>query len=290
MRRLPARLLAAVGLLCLSTAAQARQFFYLSEGDVPPGVVFETYPTFNPNSGPLSYNQYSELAYFFPSGFTGTKRDQLELWAGGTVGYTNPMGASNSSGIGIATPELGFEYFYNVIQPTAPEGSPGFVTFWTGPEGWINFPNGNTTTAGFGSGGDQYSFGINEPFFLQIGKFMVNASPIEVNYQFGNLNSSQSPNNPALYFKQQYGLSLTFGDLAIGYQVGPNLAVGVAQQFNENNIAGSTVPSSREGFIGPTLTYKGIPHMLIGASIQTDYYHENTARNTYVAFWITRHF
>jgi hypothetical protein len=30
--------------------------------------------------------------------------------------------------------------------------------------------------------------------------------------------------------------------------------------------------------------------MLIGASIQTDYYHENTARNTYVAFWITRHF
>jgi hypothetical protein len=68
------------------------------------------------------------------------------------------------------------------------------------------------------------------------------------------------------------------------------LAVGVAQQFNANNIAGSTVASSHEGFIGPTLVYSGFQHMLLGAAVQTDYYHENTARNTYLAFWFTRHF
>ena len=68
------------------------------------------------------------------------------------------------------------------------------------------------------------------------------------------------------------------------------LAVGVAQQFNANSIGGSTVASSHEGFIGPTLVYSGFKNMLLGAAVQTDYYHENTARNTYLAFWITRHF
>ena len=74
--------------------------------------------------------------------------------------------------------------------------------------------------------------------------------------------------------------------VAVGYQVLPTLAVGIAQQFNAN----STVAASHEGFIGPTMVYSGFQHMLIGAAVQTDYYHENTARNTYIALWITRHF
>jgi hypothetical protein len=291
MNRTSVRLLAAAGLLSLSTAAaEARQFFYGAEGDVPEGVVIETYPTINPNSAANSASAYSELAYFAPTGFTGTKRDQLEFWAGGTLGYTDPKGAPNSSGVGIADPELGFEYYYNVIQPTVPLGSPGFVTLWTGPEGWVNMPNGNTTTAGFGSGADQYSFAISENNYLQIDKFILDFDPVEVNYQFTNQNTTVSSNNPSLYFKQRYGLSLTFGDVAIGYQVLPTLAVGVAQQFNANSIGNSTVASSREGFIGPTMVYSGFQHMLIGAAVQTDYYHENTARNTYIALWVTRHF
>jgi hypothetical protein len=292
MNRTSVRLLAAAGLLSLSTAAaEARQFFYIAEGGVPQGVVFETYPTVNPNSsGATSAYAYSELAYFTPTGFTGTKRDQFEFWAGGTLGYTDPKGAPNSSGIGIADPEIGFEYYYNIIEPTAPVGSPGFVSLWTGPEVWLNFPNGNTTTAGYGTGADQYSFNISENSYLQIGKFIFDFNPIEVNYQFTNMNTTQSANDPSVFFKQRYGLSLTFGDVAIGYQVTPTLAVGIAQQFNANSIGDSTVAASREGFIGPTATYSGFKNFLVSAAVQTDYYHENTARNTYLAFWITHHF
>jgi hypothetical protein len=289
--RLSIRLLAAAGLLSLSTAAEGRQFFYIAEGGIPTGVAIETYPTVNPNStGATSAYAYSELAYFTKTGLTGTTRDQFEFWAGGILGYTNPKGAPNSSGVGIADPELGFEYYYDVIQPTVPVGSPGYVTWWTGPEGWVNFPNGNTTSAGYGADADQYSFNISDNNYLQVGKFIFDVDPLEVNYEFSNLNTSQSSNDPSLYFKQRYGLSLTFADVAIGYQVTPTLAVGVAQQFNADSIASSTVASNHEGFIGPTLVYSGFRHMLLGAAVQTDYYHENTARNTYIAFWITRHF
>ena len=108
MNRLSVRPLAAAGLLCLSTAAEARQFFYIAEGGVPAGVVFETYPTINPNSsGATSASDYSELAYFTDTGLTGTKRDQFEFWAGASFGYTNPKGTPNSSGFGIATPNSG---------------------------------------------------------------------------------------------------------------------------------------------------------------------------------------
>jgi hypothetical protein len=280
VNRLSIRLLAAAGLLSLSTAAEARQFFYIAEGGTPTGMAIETYPTLNPNStGATSAYAYSELAYFTQTGLTGTTRDQLEVWAGGILGYTNPKGAPNSNGVGVADPELGFEYYYNVIQPTVPAGSPGYVTWWTGPEGWVNFPNGNTTSVGYGAGDDQYSFNISDNNYLQVGKFIFDVDPLEVNYQFSNLNISQSSNDPSVYFKQRYGLSLT-----------PTLAVGVAQQFNANSIASSTVASSHEGYIGPTLVYSGFQHMLLGAAVQTDYYHENTARNTYIAFWITRHF
>ena len=86
MNRLSVSPLAAAGLICLSTAAEARQFFYIAEGGVPTGVVFETYPTVNPNSsGATSASAYSEFAYFTDTGLTGTKRDQLEVWAGGNL-------------------------------------------------------------------------------------------------------------------------------------------------------------------------------------------------------------
>ena len=290
MNRFSVSPLAAAGLLCLSTAAEARQFFYIAEGGIPTGVAFETYPTVNPNSGATSASAYSELAYFTETGLTGTKRDQLEVWAGGTFGYTNPKGSPNSSGYGIADPELGFEYYYNVIQPTVPVGSPGYVTWWTGPEGWVNFPNGNTQSVGYGAGADQYSVNLSDNNYIQIGKWIFDVNPVEVNYQFTDLNSTQSSNDSSVYFKQRYGLSLTFGDVAIGYQVTPTWAVGVAQQFNANSISGSSVASSHEGFIGPTATYSGLHGMLISAAVQTDYYHENTARNTYIALWFTKHF
>jgi hypothetical protein len=291
MNRFSVSPLAAAGLLCLSTAAEARQFFYVAEGGVPTGMVFETYPTINPNSsGATSASAYSELAYFTETGLTGTKRDQLEVWAGGTFGYTNPKGAPNSSGWGIATPEIGFEYYFNIIQPTAPVGSSAYRSWWSGPEVWLNFPNGNTQTAGFGAGADQYSVNISDNNSIEIGRWVFAVNPLEINYQFTNLNTTQSSSDPSVFFKQRFGLSLTFGDVAIGYQVSPTLTVGVAQQYNANSIASSTVAPSHEGFIGPTATYSGVHGMLISAAVQTDYYHQNTARNTYIALWFTKHF
>jgi hypothetical protein len=232
------------------------------------------------------------LAYFTKTGLTGTTRDQFEYFVGADLGYTDPKGDPTTSGAGIAYPEIGFEYYYNVIQPKAPAGSPGYFTFWTGPEAWVNFPNGNTQPSGYGAGADQYSFNINDLSFIAVGKWNFTFDPIEVHYGFRNLNSTAVAGNPLQSFKAQSGLSLTFGDIAFGYQVTPDLVVGVLQQFNANNVADSNYAPSQEGFIGPGFTYAGFRNagIVFAGAVQTDYYRENTAHNTYLALWITQRF
>jgi hypothetical protein len=281
------------GLITLSAAAQARQWIGFGQGGIPNTVAFENYPTINPNSsGTNSVSDFAELAYFTKTGLTGTTRDQFEYWVGADLGYTDPKGSPGSSGVGVAAPEVGLEYYYNVIQPTAPVGSPDYFTLWAGPEAWVNFPNGNTQTAGYGAGSDQYSFNISEINFMAIGKWQFTFDPIEVNYGFRNLNSTAVAGNPIQSFKAQTGLSLTFADLGFGYQVTPDLVVGVLQQFDANNVADSNYAPSQEGFIGPSFTYAGFRKegVVFAGAIQTDYYRQNMAHNTYFALWITKLF
>ena len=280
-------------LITVSATAQARQYIGFGQGGIPNTVAFENYPTINPSSsGTNTTSDFAELAYFTKTGLTGTTRDQFEYWVGADFGYTDPKGDPNSSGFGVASPEIGIEYYYNVIQPKAPVGSPDYFTFWTGPEAWLNFPNGNTQTAGYGAGADQYSFSLSDLSFIRSGNWELTFDPIEVNYGFRNLNSTAIGGNPIQSYKAQSGLSLTFGDIGFGYQLTPDLVVGVLQQFNANNVADSNYAPSQEGFIGPGFTYAGFRKagIVFAGTIQTDYYRENTAHNTYLALWITKLF
>jgi hypothetical protein len=294
MNRLPVGVTLVVGgLICLSTAAQARQFIGFGSPGVPGSLAFENYPTLNPNSaGTNTASNFAELAYFSKTGFTGTTRDQFEYWVGANIGYTDPKGNPNSSGWGMSSPEIGIEYYYNVIQPKVPVGSPGYFTFWNGPEAWVNFPNGNTQSTGYGAGADQYSLAISDISYIRVGNWDFTIDPVEVNYDFTNLNSSPVAGSSSQFFKARYGLSLTFGDVGIGYQFTPDLVVGILQQFNANNIANSNYAPSQEGFIGPGFTYAGFRNigLIFGGTIQTDYYRENTAHNTYFALWVTKIF
>jgi len=294
MNRLPAGIaLLAGGLLCLSVEAQARQFIGFSQPGLPDSWALQNYPTINPTStSQNSAFDFAEIAYFSKTGFTGTTRDQFEYWVGADIGYTATKGAEGSSGWGMAFPEIGIEYYYQLIQPTTPPGSSDYRSFWISPTFDVNFPNGNTQSSGYGSGDDQYSLQFNVNTFNQWGKILLTFNPIEFNYNFRNLNSTPVPGSPGLFMQARGGLSLTFADFALAYQLTPDLAVGVIHQFNYNNVASSDFRHSSEGFVGPGFTYAGFRNLglFFAATVQTDYYRENSAHNTYIAGWISKTF
>ena len=294
MNRLPVGIaVVAGGLLCLSVTAQAREFIGFGQEGIPGSLSMQNYPTIQTNSGGTNtVSNFFELSYFSKTGFTGTTRDQFEYWVGANLGYTDPKGNPNSSGFGMSAPEIGLEYYYNLIQPTVPIGAPGYFTFWVSPTIDVNFPNGNTQTTGFGAGADQYSVQVNDDNFIRAGNWDFTFNPVELTYNFGNLNTTPVSGNPISSFHQRGGLSLTVGDIGFGYQFTPDLVVGIQQQFNINNMAGSNISSSREGFIGPAFTYAGFRKigLYFSGTIQTDYYRENMAHNTYFAAWISKTF
>ena len=291
MNRLPIGAAVVASLACLSGAAQAREFIGFSQPGFPDSLALQNYPVFQPSSGTNSFYNFFELAYYTKTAFTGTARDQVEFWVGADLGYQQTNNAPGSSGFGLAFPEIGIEYYYQLIQPTSAPGSADYRSFWISPTFDFNFPNGNTQTAGYGSGDDQYSLDFNINTFNQWGRILLTFDPVEFNYNFRNQNSTQVTGTN-LFVKQRGGISLTFADLAFAYQLTPDLAVGISQQFNYNNVGDSDFRHSSEGFIGPSFTYAGFRKigLFIAGTIQTDYYRENTTHNTYVAAWISKTF
>jgi hypothetical protein len=237
-----------------------------------------------------SISTFTNPAYFTESGFTGTKRDQFEFWAGVSAGYASPKGQSGG-GWGIATPQIGFEYYYNVITPTAAAGSPDYVTFWTSPTFSVNFPNGKTKSTGFGAGANQYSFGFNVNNYLQVGKFAVTVNPAEFFYATRNENQTQLINGEMQNLKG--GLSITLMDVAAGYQVTDSLFVGIHHSYSLYNVRGSDFPESREGKIGPSVAYYGLAKygLYIWANLNFDYYTSpNLKRGTQVTMAVVKTF
>ncbi len=279
-------------IILIPNVSKARNWIgWGQEGD-PGSLAFQNYPTYaHQSSSSNTLSNDFELAYYSNTFLTGTTRDQLEVWASASGGYTNTHGAPGSSGFGISGPEVGLEYYYQIIQPTAPIGSPNYVDFWFGPWIDVNFPNGNTNTAGYGVGADQYSLDVVPIGYFQIGKIAITVSPLSAHYGFTDLNTTIDAMS-GLRKRDRQGWSFTVGDGGIGYQITPTLIVGLLQQFNLNNIDDSTVRSSREGFIGPTFTYAGFSKrgLYISGAVQTDYYNEGLKHQNYVAAWISQEF
>lgn len=263
----------AVALLCAAPGAQADEFIGFGQAGVPGGWALEAFPVFR-HTGPNSNEIYSSFnpAYFTETGITGTHRDQFEFWLNGSLGYANTHGAPGASGFGGAYPNIGIEYYYNVVVPDQPAGSPGYKTFWTSPTFTVSFPNGSTKSAGFGSGANQYSYSFNVDNYLQIGRIGVTFNPVELTYASRNLNAVDIGNGQME--KLRGGLSVTFGDVAAGYQVRDDLFVGIHHSFNIYSWRASDFQAAREGEIGPSVSYFGFAKygLYLCGNLNFDYY------------------
>ncbi|MNP77397.1 hypothetical protein D3C76_1748170 [compost metagenome] len=70
-------------------------------------------------------------------------------------------------------------------------------------------------------------------------------------------------------------MSLWLGDIAAGYLVTDSLWLGVHHIYNINNRTASDFEESREGKVGPSMTYTGWAKqgIYVSANLNFDYYH-----------------
>lgn len=105
------------------TPAQADQFIGFAQPGVPGSWALESFPVINRTAeGDVRVSSNTVLAYFTETGLTGTQRDQWEFWVGAIPGYTDTDAGGGKSGWDIAAPNIGIEYYYNIVEPTAPWG------------------------------------------------------------------------------------------------------------------------------------------------------------------------
>lgn len=261
--------------LSLATAATAgaEQFIGFGQPGQPGSWALQSFPIINRSAnGTTRAGANTVLAYFSETGFTGTQRDQLEIWFGAIPGYSTPAQGS-SRGWGVASPNIGLEYYYNVIEPTSAPGSADYRTFWTSPTLMIEFPNGSHATSGYGAGANRYAYSFSIANYAQVGKWGVTFTPVGVHYAQRNRNATDFGLGDAR--KLRGGLSLWFADIAAGYQATPSLWLGVHHKYSIFNRGASDFAETREGKIGPSMTYTGLAAhgIFISANLNFGYYH-----------------
>ncbi|WP_224006683.1 hypothetical protein [Cupriavidus pinatubonensis] len=257
----------------ISATAHADQFIGFGQPGTPGSWAVEAFPVINRSAGGnVRAGANTVLAYFSKTGFTGTTRDQIEVWAGAIPGYATPVGGSDTAA-GIASPNIGLEYYYNVVEPKGEYGSPNYTTFWTSPTLMIEFPNGNKDVSGFGAGGNRYAYSFSIANYVQVGKWGMTFTPVGLYYADRARNATDMGNGDLRRLRG--GLSLWFADIAAGYQVTPSLWLGVHHIYSIFNHSATDFAESREGKIGPSLTYTGLSKygVLIAANVNFGYYH-----------------
>ncbi|WCM54068.1 hypothetical protein OH720_14015 [Pseudomonas sp. WJP1] len=260
--------------LGLAATAHADQFIGFAQPGVPGSWAVESFPVINRTAeDDVRAGSNTVLAYFTETGFTGTHRDQFEFWVGAVPGYSSTDGGGSDNGWGIASPNIGIEYYYNVIEPTKPYASSDYVTFWTSPTLMVEFPNGNHDVDGFGAGFNRYAYSLSLANYLQIGKFAVTFTPAGIYYAEKDRNTTDFGEGDPKHLRG--GVSLWLGDIAAGYLVTDTLWLGVHHVYNINNRTASDFEESREGKVGPSMTYTGWAKegIYVSANLNFDYYH-----------------
>lgn len=274
---LPLRLSTAlifVLMLLTSTSAEAEQFIGFAQPGLPGRWAVESFPVFSRTTeGDVSAAANTVLAYFSKTGFTGTQRDQLQFWAGAIAGYANTRGARNASAWGMASPNLGFAYYYNVVEPTPDAGPANDITWWTNPTLMVEFPNGNNDVAGYGAFANRYAVSFSVANYLRAGRFAATFTPAGIHYAARNRNATNMGAGDPVRLRG--GVSLWLGNVAAGYLLTDDLWVGVHHVYNINNTAASDFKVSRSGKIGPSMTYTGFAKngVYVSANLNLDYYH-----------------
>ncbi len=259
--------------LTSSPLTQAEQFIGFGQPGLPGKWALESFPVFNRTAeGNVRAGGNTVLAYFSETGFTDTQRDQLQFWVGAMPGYASTNGVRDTSPWGIAAPNLGFAYYYNVVEPTTDFGAADFTTFWTNPTLMLEFPNGNDDMAGYGAFANRYAVSFSVANYLRIGRFAVTFTPAGIHYAARNRNATDFGNgDPA---RLRAGVSLWLADVAAGYLVTEDLWLGAHHVYHINNTSASDFAESRVGKIGPSMTYTGFAEqgVYLSANVNFDYY------------------
>ncbi|WP_206781050.1 hypothetical protein [Pseudomonas sp. LFM046] len=247
----------------------------------PPGWSLQLWPYYSKQDSGETANNFFELAWFSDFGvISDTHQDQIELWAGFLGGYRRSDFEGNDSRWGTSTPQLGIEYFYQAHVSDAAPNTEGYRAWWISPTFAVSFPNGSEKTSGFGSGADQYSamFYINN--FFGYDKWQLSVNPVVANYMFRDRNHTDLEDGSRK--RLQGGLSLFVADIALGYQLNDNWAVGIHHEYDFYNVADSDFAKAERGMAGPTLNYNGLANknIFISATVDFDYANHNTERAT----------
>ncbi|MGQ7862629.1 hypothetical protein ACUN0G_25635 [Pseudomonas sp. 32A] len=259
--------------LGLSASANAEQFIGFGQPGIPGKWALESFPVFNRTAdGNVRVGGNTVLAYFSETGFTDTTRDQLQFWVGAVPGYASTNGARDTSPWGIASPNLGFAYYYNVVEPTSEPGSADYTTFWTNPTLMVEFPNGNDDIAGYGAFANRYAVSFSFANYVRVGNFAATFTPAGIHYAARNRNTTDlGTDNPK---RLRGGVSLWLANVAAGYLVTDDLWLGVHHVYHINNKAASDFAESRVGKIGPSMTYTGFAQqgVYLSANMNFEYY------------------
>lgn len=259
--------------LTLGATAHAEQFIGFGQPGLPGKWALESFPVFNRTAeGNVRAGGNTVLAYFSETGFTDTTRDQLQFWVGAIPGYASNKNAREASPWGIASPNLGFSYYYNVVEPTSAYGSDDYTTFWTNPTLMVEFPNGNDEIAGYGAFANRYAVSFSLANYLRVGRFAVTFTPAGIHYAARNRNATDfGTGDPQ---RLHGGVSLWLANVAAGYLVTDDLWLGVHHVYHINNTAASDFDETRVGKIGPSMTYTGFAQQgfYLSANLNFDYY------------------
>ncbi len=278
--------------LTLGATARAEQFIGFGQPGLPGKWALESFPVFNRTAeGNVRAGGNTVLAYFSETGFTDTTRDQLQFWVGAIPGYASNKDARDASPWGIASPNLGFSYYYNVVEPTTEYGSDDYTTFWTNPTLMVEFPNGNDEVAGYGAFANRYAVSFSLANYLRVGRFAVTFTPAGIHYAARNRNATDV--GTADPQRLRGGVSLWLADVAAGYLVTDDLWLGVHHVYHINNTAASDVAESRVGKIGPSMTYTGFAQQgfYLSANLNFDYYRSaNLSRSNELTMALVKFF
>ena len=215
----------------------------------------------------------------------------MQFWVGAVPGYASTNGAKNTNAWGVASPNLGFAYYYNVVEPTSAYGTSDYTTFWTNPTLMVEFPNGNDDIAGHGAFANRYAASFSVANYLQVGRFAATFTPVGVHYAARNRNTTDLGNgNPQ---QLRGGVSYWFADIAAGYRVRDDLWLGVHHVYHVNNRAASSFAPSKVGKIGPSMTYTGFSrqNLYLSANFNIDYHHsENLRRSNELTMAVVKFF
>jgi hypothetical protein len=262
--------------LGITPPAHGEQFIGFAQPGVPGQWALESFPVFSRTTkGSVRAGSNTVLAYFSETGFTGTQRDQLQFWVGADTGYNNDNSARNNGAWGVASPNLGLAYYYNVVEPKSAYGSEDFTTFWVNPTLSLEFPNGNDEGTGYGAFANRYGASFSVANYLRVGRFAATFTPAGIHYAARNRHASDLGNGDPTRLRG--GVSFWLADIAAGYLVTDDLWLGVHHSYHINNRSASDFKESREGKIGPAMTYTGFSKqgLYLSANLNVDYYHSD---------------